>query len=98
LVARSGTRGDCVAVWSERTFGITPVLRYVTSLLNELGYRAELKVVSPNALGAAIATPRSPVSLTLFYAPAFRPNASFFFNDAWFCTDLNGARYGFACA
>ena len=53
LVSRSGTAGMKVVVWATPPF-FESVGRYFTGLLNDLNYRATLKVVSGGSYGAAI--------------------------------------------
>jgi peptide/nickel transport system substrate-binding protein len=53
LVNRSGTTGMKVAVWATPVL-FEPVGRYFTDLLNELGFRATLKVVSSGSYFAAL--------------------------------------------
>jgi peptide/nickel transport system substrate-binding protein len=57
LIAESGTAGSRVIVWASRDYfpvlpGHVPVSRYFVRLLDALGYRATLKVVSPEEYDA----------------------------------------------
>jgi YVTN family beta-propeller protein len=50
LVAASGTRGERITVWGDKTFHPTGtrVVRYTVHLLRRLGYRARARIVAPS--------------------------------------------------
>jgi peptide/nickel transport system substrate-binding protein len=56
LIAASGTRGQKITVWTIPYFGNEA--RYVVSLLDRLGYRAELKELEPLAYLEALDDPK----------------------------------------
>ena len=55
LIAASGTRGDPVTLVTQN-FGPSnePVARYVIALLSRLGYRAHLRILTPEQMGALL--------------------------------------------
>ena len=61
LVASSGTRGQKVVVWTIKHQHPTAIGKLVVKTLNELGYRASLKLVAPDVgdYFAAIYDPRN---------------------------------------
>jgi peptide/nickel transport system substrate-binding protein len=67
LVAGSGALGSSVAVWAAEdyypVFPLVPVGRYFAKLLNDIGFRATLKVVSSDEYGSALYDPSRKVQM-----------------------------------
>jgi len=45
LVNQSGTKGQTITVWGHNTAPSQPVMNYVASVLNKLGYKTKLKIL-----------------------------------------------------
>jgi peptide/nickel transport system substrate-binding protein len=84
LVKAAGTRGQAVTVWGS-TGGSVPEARYLTSVLQRLGYKARLKVVTDQELFAAVKIPGR-VQVAKFGWGADFPSAFNFFDPNLSCS------------
>jgi ABC-type transport system substrate-binding protein len=92
LIAASGTSGTRITVWAGPVLGFDKVARYLTSLLDSLGYRATIKLAANYAeQGSPVVKPPG-VQLTIVaWIPDYRAASDFFgwgwcnWGYGWFC-------------
>jgi peptide/nickel transport system substrate-binding protein len=89
LVADSGYRGTKVNVWTNSRDTLRRPAAYLVSVLNELGFKASLRVVDPSRYLASIASPtiKAQTGIVNWFHDYPHPLN-------WFGTLLNGAQLG----
>jgi peptide/nickel transport system substrate-binding protein len=89
LIARSGTAGSRVMVWASREalplLPLVPVGRYFVDLLNDLGYRATLNVVSEEEYFGAIFDPSADAQMAFLGWGSDYPAESGFLSPLFTC-------------
>jgi peptide/nickel transport system substrate-binding protein len=87
LVDRSGTTEAKVTVWASEDFGAVsvPVGRYFRQLLEQLGYRADLRITDGQGLGEALSANPRQAQITFLSWTSDYPAASGFMVPVFAC-------------